>query len=748
MPEIADEVLVMLPLIMLAQLTCSYMASRFPKLMHHLPEVAVIIVIGMLGGLILDLSTAKKLADLELFSPTLFFIAFLPPIIFNSGFHLERSLFFCNLMPILVYAILGTLLSAVVIAAGLWFLTKHANPLGALEHPVTLPECMTFGALISATDPVSTLVLFAELRVEPHLFYLVFGESVLNDAVGIVLFDTARRFIAGTPDSATIYDACGEFLMNLVGSTLVGLVLPVVLAAVIRHSDIVANPTLEQGLVVLFLWVPYLVGESLGLSGIVATLGAGMASRKFIVPNLNEGSEEAVIGFMRLLSGFMETAAFLNLGLCAVLHEKQSYNPGMIGWAILLCCVSRPLQVYLFSWLLNRDCAKSVVPTKVKTKTQHMLSFSGLRGVVAFALAMQWPDDTDDDDDDDDDSRRGHKNLFKATTSMVILFTVFVQGGLTYSMLQWLDIELGCDEQNIALPEEPAFVRIAVDVVDRLITPFAYGFLPWRPGLKERRGSGLSRDSLGDDIIGGNLLRDGRSFDGGGDVDGRGAGDDEQRAADPQLAGTAGGQSEAALMRGGSRGLRVSGAGGDFDPESRGPGNLRTASVGPGAAPRTRQHMPGLRQMSTPYRRVTGGGFFDNQYTYASTANFQLDSCLDEIRTRELETSIYDFAPPRRFNSTSAGPSLAAPTALRSGALRSPSRVGIQPRTRSTSSHQYPSSLQYASVPARGASIGGAHGSGQGGGGGGGGGGGSGYRPPIASIEEVDSMINRTSSFG
>jgi NhaP-type Na+/H+ or K+/H+ antiporter len=50
-------------------------------------------------------------------------------------------------------------------------------------------------SLISATDPVSTLVLFAELRVEPHLFYLVFGESVMNDAVGLVLFDTAREFI-------------------------------------------------------------------------------------------------------------------------------------------------------------------------------------------------------------------------------------------------------------------------------------------------------------------------------------------------------------------------------------------------------------------------------------------------------------------------------------------------------------------------------------------------------------------------
>ena len=68
MGEISLEVLVVLPLIMFCQLACSYLESRFPTLMHHLPEVGVIIIIGIICGIILSFTKNEELADLELFS--------------------------------------------------------------------------------------------------------------------------------------------------------------------------------------------------------------------------------------------------------------------------------------------------------------------------------------------------------------------------------------------------------------------------------------------------------------------------------------------------------------------------------------------------------------------------------------------------------------------------------------------------------------------------------------------------------
>jgi sodium/hydrogen exchanger 8 len=157
--------------------------------MHYLPEVGVIILAGIVVGVFIALLQAAGIdktdtKGLSTFSPALFFVGLLPPIIFNGGFHLKRLLFFINFVPIMTFAIGGTLLSAAIIAGGLKTVISSGLVGGDTAGPhhalmgVTWAECWAFGALISATDPVSTLVLFAELRVEPHLFYLVFGESV------------------------------------------------------------------------------------------------------------------------------------------------------------------------------------------------------------------------------------------------------------------------------------------------------------------------------------------------------------------------------------------------------------------------------------------------------------------------------------------------------------------------------------------------------------------------------------------
>ena len=90
---------------------------------------------------------------------------------------------------------------------------------------------------------------------------------------------------------------------------------------------------------------------------------------------------------MRVLSELAETAAFLDLGLTCVLPQAHLYHGYFILYAIMLCCVSRPVQIYFFSNILNR----LPITHKLDHRTQHMLSFAGLRGVVAFACANLWP---------------------------------------------------------------------------------------------------------------------------------------------------------------------------------------------------------------------------------------------------------------------------------------------------------------------------------------------------------------------
>ncbi|MFH4982435.1 hypothetical protein AB6A40_009144 [Gnathostoma spinigerum] len=115
------------------------------------------------------------------FSPEIFFNMLLPPVIFNAGYSLKKRNFFRNIGSILAFVFLGTTISSLVTAMLMFVFCK----LFLLSF--SFKELFFFGAILSATDPVTVLAVFQEVQVEPNLFALIFGESALNDAVAIVL---------------------------------------------------------------------------------------------------------------------------------------------------------------------------------------------------------------------------------------------------------------------------------------------------------------------------------------------------------------------------------------------------------------------------------------------------------------------------------------------------------------------------------------------------------------------------------
>lgn len=236
------------------------------KNFQYLPESIAIVFLGGLIGLILNLMSNQNIANWrkeEAFSPTAFFLVLLPPIIFESGYNLHKGNFFQNIGSILVFAILGTTVSALVIGAGVYVLG-----LAEVAYQLSFVESFAFGSLISAVDPVATVAIFHAMNVDPVLNMLVFGESILNDAVAIVLTTSILESSSPTMTSSeTFITGFNRFCLMFFASAGIGVVFALASALLLKHVDLRKNPSLEFGIMLVFTYAPYALAEGIQLSG-------------------------------------------------------------------------------------------------------------------------------------------------------------------------------------------------------------------------------------------------------------------------------------------------------------------------------------------------------------------------------------------------------------------------------------------------------------------------------------------------
>ncbi|XP_075425521.1 sodium/hydrogen exchanger 9-like [Ascaphus truei] len=183
------------------------------------------------------------------FDPEVFFNVLLPPIIFHAGYSLKKRHFFRNLGSIITYAFLGTAISCIVIGLIMYGFVKAMVQLGQLQTgDFHFTDCLFFGSLMSATDPVTVLAIFHELHVDTDLYTLLFGESVLNDAVAIVLTYSISIYSPkenpNVFDAAAFFQSVGNFLGIFAGSFAMGSAYAVVTALisfVFKHKAVIGK---------------------------------------------------------------------------------------------------------------------------------------------------------------------------------------------------------------------------------------------------------------------------------------------------------------------------------------------------------------------------------------------------------------------------------------------------------------------------------------------------------------------------
>ncbi|KAG9277238.1 sodium/hydrogen exchanger 7 [Astyanax mexicanus] len=396
------------------------------------------------------------------FDPEVFFNILLPPIIFHAGYSLKKRHFFRNLGSIITYAFLGTAISCFVIGNLMYGVVKLMQVVGQLTDKFYYTDCLFFGAIISATDPVTVLAIFNELHADVDLYALLFGESVMNDAVAIVLSSSIVAYQPSganthTFDASAFFKSVGIFLGIFSGSFAMGAVTGVVTALIsfngylyiylYSFTKLHCFPLLETALFFLMSWSTFLLAEACGFTGVVAVLFCGITQAHYTYNNLSEESTKRTKQLFEVLHFLAENFIFSYMGLALFTFQNHVFSPIFIVGAFVAIFIGRASNIYPLSFLLNLGRRH-----KIGGNFQHMMMFAGLRGAMAFALAIR-------------DTATYARQMMFTTTLLIVFFTVWVFGGGTTPMLSWLHIRVG---QASAAEKERLvkllhYVRVGVD---------------------------------------------------------------------------------------------------------------------------------------------------------------------------------------------------------------------------------------------------------------------------------------------
>ncbi|XP_005052675.1 PREDICTED: sodium/hydrogen exchanger 5 [Ficedula albicollis] len=432
------------------------LVASLAKIVFHLsrkvtsvvPESCLLILLGLgLGGIVL--AVAKK-AEYQL-EPNMFFLFLLPPIVLDSGYFMPSRLFFDNIGAILTYAVVGTLWNSFATGTALWGLHRA----GLMDPGVEagLMDFLLFGSLISAVDPVAVLAVFEEVHVNETLFIIVFGESLLNDAVTVVLYKVFNSFVELGPAHihATDYmKGVASFFLVSLGGTAVGLLFAFLLALITRFTKRVR--IIEPLFVFLLAYVAYLAAEMVSLSAILAVTFCGICCKKYVEANISQKSRTTVKYTMKTLASSSETIIFMFLGISAVDTSKWTWDTALVLGTLFFILLFRAVGVVLQTFVLNRF---RLIP--LDRIDQVVMSYGGLRGAVAFALVILL-----------DREKVKAKDYFVATTIVVVFFTVIVQGLTIKPLVTWLKVKRS-DHHKPTLNEElheHAFDHILAAVED------------------------------------------------------------------------------------------------------------------------------------------------------------------------------------------------------------------------------------------------------------------------------------------
>ena len=367
------------------------------------PYAVALVVAGVAVGQI----APEKLPSID---PEVVLFVFLPPLLFDAAFRIDGRLLKLMWRPVLFLAVLGTLITAGIVAGFL---------IVVLGLPVAI--ALLFGSIVASTDPVAVVAIVQKLGLPHRLAIVLEGESLVNDGVSVVLFTLFTGLVLTGSLEGTNPGLL--FLTEVGGGLIVGVVLAFLAA---KLTSRINDHLIEMIITVALAYGSYLLADTIHASGPLACVVAGVIhgsyGRSF---GMSEETSTRLDDLWEFLGFIANAVLFLMVGYSVQLLELGKDRwPALI--AIIAVLFARVIVVQL-GGIVGRLTGRPV-----QTGQLALFMWTGLRGALTIALALGVPEGV------------AYRTQMVDMAFAVVLFTLIVQG-LT---LPWVVGRLNIKEEE------------------------------------------------------------------------------------------------------------------------------------------------------------------------------------------------------------------------------------------------------------------------------------------------------------
>ncbi|MFL5735450.1 MAG: Na+/H+ antiporter [Chloroflexia bacterium] len=372
----------------------------------------------VVAGLFIAFTPIKLTIDV---TPDVILFIFLPALLFESAYNLHFADVRDNLRPITLLAVPGVILTALFLAAAVHFAAG-----------VGWETALLFGAIMSATDPVSVLAVFRQIGAPRRLSVILEGESLFNDGTALVLFAIILSGLVGG-HGIELGPGLVQFVVVVVGAVALGAATGYVASFLLSRVN---DYLIETAMTLVVAYGTYLLAVRVGVSGVIAVVVAALVVG-------NYGRQAAMSPTTRLaVSSTWEFFGFLANSFIFVLIGLELNSTKLLLFvgptllAIIAVLAVRAVVVAAASWLLR------YIHRPIPMRWQAVLVWGGLRGSLALAMALSLPVTLAGGEP------FAERDLLQVMTYGVILFSLLVQALTMKPLLRRLGLVQSHERQE------------------------------------------------------------------------------------------------------------------------------------------------------------------------------------------------------------------------------------------------------------------------------------------------------------